>query len=384
MKEPLRLCTNDQAGYENTAVGDIVLFGQYPQKDLEKQDIRWIVLKKESGKLLLLSEAILDYSNPENMQCDPKQLDTIDWGDGYPRLIVNWNTDAVCFWLNNYFYQESFSAEEKNLIQKACVSIDDEDRNKIVRNKVFLLSKKEMESLLPEKYNAYSPPVTDYAFLRSGEEYGYDIDASRENPAYRGIRPAICISAGRDESSLSTDEKKSALLSAKQGDHVKIGHRYQKDYPWVEENMEWIVLSKGRNRKLLLSRDCVDYRKMGGESWEKSELRKWLNGDFLSKSFTAEERKMIQQTNLTFNTALYSDKPRSSPTTDRVFLLGVTEVERYLDIIEKQNDMSWWLRDDCGIGDMDLMFGYCYSNNVGRNFGCYVGGVRPAIWVEIQ
>ncbi len=69
-----------------------------------------------------------------------------------------------------------------------------------------------------------------------------------------------------------------------------------------KEPIEWIVLDvdKKTNRALVISRYGLDARAYhSGDwdtqypTWEKSEIREWLNNDFLSAAFTAEEQKGI-------------------------------------------------------------------------------------------
>ena len=69
-------------------------------------------------------------------------------------------------------------------------------------------------------------------------------------------------------------------------------------------------------------------------TWEHSSIRRFLNEDFFSAAFTAEEQRLIQTT-----TVVNSDNPihgteGGSDTLDKVYLLSLEEVMRYFDISE--------------------------------------------------
>ena len=83
---------------------------------------------------------------------------------------------------------------------------------------------------------------------------------------------------------------------------------------------------------LLLSEEIIDmrpYHGAGGEiTWEYSEIRAWLNGEFLDR-FSSEERMRIRQTNVINNPNPWFGTSSGNNTTDRAFLLSVEEVVRY-------------------------------------------------------
>ena len=58
-------------------------------------------------------------------------------------------------------------------------------------------------------------------------------------------------------------------------------------------------------------------------------MRKWLNGTFISNAFSSDEQNMIQSTTVTADkNPSYSTSPGNN-TTDKVFLLSITEVNQY-------------------------------------------------------
>ncbi len=117
----------------------IMDFGSYPcEADGTKKPIRWIVLKREEKKALLLSAYGLD-AKPYNEE----------------REDVTWETCTLRKWLNGDFYTEAFTEEEKKRICLTEVRNEDNPSYKTpggndTEDRVFLLSISEMEQYLPE------------------------------------------------------------------------------------------------------------------------------------------------------------------------------------------------------------------------------------------
>ena len=100
------------------------------------------------------------------------------------------------------------------------------------------------------------------------------------------------------------------------------------------EPLQWIVLEIKDNRALLLSKYCINcmpYHADGSEAtWETSDIRAWLNGEFLETAFTDEERSHIAS--VTVHTEDNSIKGASggNDTQDSIFLLSFEETMEYL------------------------------------------------------
>jgi len=78
---------------------DVISFGSYEQDNNilnGKEPVTWIVLAEENGKKLLISEKILD--------CIPYNE---KFGD------VTWETCTLRKWMNDVFYRDAFSDDEK-------------------------------------------------------------------------------------------------------------------------------------------------------------------------------------------------------------------------------------------------------------------------------
>lgn len=199
------------------------------------------------------------------------------------------------------------------------------------------------------------------------------------------------------------------------------------------EPIRWIVLDRRDDRLLLLSDKVLDVRKYHGEfepvTWQKSDIRKWLNGEFLLRAFSAEERRLIRRTSLDNPDNTDYDTAGGNATEDQIFLLSIKEAQKYFiegiperkdkgkesgnadfngvylystdtieavgyhtDYAEAQKVYSseygtswWWLRSP-GIISMSAAYvtvdGYiCVS---GLNVLNAEGGVRPALWLNLE
>ena len=100
------------------------------------------------------------------------------------------------------------------------------------------------------------------------------------------------------------------------------------------EPIEWIVLDEADGKTLLLVKDCLAslpwHNDHTAVTWDQSDLRVWLNGEFLQTAFTAEEQDRILFTDLDNSDVLGYGTPAGADTRDRIFLLSGTEGQTYL------------------------------------------------------
>ncbi len=100
-----------------------------------------------------------------------------------------------------------------------------------------------------------------------------------------------------------------------------------------QEDIEWLVLAKEGTKILVISKealDCKPYNTSDTDvTWETCTLRKWLNNDFINAAFSADERTMIPTVTVSADkNPDYSTNPGNA-TQDQVFLLSITEVNKY-------------------------------------------------------
>lgn len=134
------------------------------------------------------------------------------------------------------------------------------------------------------------------------------------------------------------------LKVANVGDIVLFGvYEQDNDTSNGKEDIEWRVLAKEDGRILLITDKALDCQRynieyIGGTTWDRCTLRKWMNESFLNDAFSYNECKQIQKTNVSAEkNPIYTTIPRGNATADKVFLLSITEVEKYFISDESKN-----------------------------------------------
>ena len=109
---------------------------------------------------------------------------------------------------------------------------------------------------------------------------------------------------------------------------------------------DWFVYARENNVISLLCKDTVKtgtYHSANIKmTWEKCDLRKWLNSEFYDQ-FSAEEKKLIIKTHLKTPLNLPFFTRGGKPTDDYVFLLSINEAKK-IDREILRFDKIWWLR----------------------------------------
>ncbi|MBR4395583.1 MAG: tetratricopeptide repeat protein [Eubacteriaceae bacterium] len=208
------------------------------------------------------------------------------------------------------------------------------------------------------------------------------------------------------QKSIKPQYQKVLLSEAKIGSYVVFG-AYEQDNNTSngKEDIEWIVLVREGDRVLLVSRYALDCQKYNTSyisvTWETCSLREWLNGTFLNAAFSENERAMIPSVTVSADkNPIYSTSPGNS-TTDQVFLLSITEAEKYFRWDSRQcqgtaycyaqgadkagtGNCWWWLRSPGE--DSSHAAIVSYDGSV-LNGGSYVfhdnKAVRPALWIDL-
>lgn len=120
----------------NAQIGSYIFFGSYEQDNVVsdgKEDIEWLVLDKEAGKVLVISRYALDDSYYS------ENLEDVPWENCHLRQ-----------WLNDTFINNAFDAEEQSKIISTVVKADDNPEYGTLQgndtvDKVFLLSIPEVD-----------------------------------------------------------------------------------------------------------------------------------------------------------------------------------------------------------------------------------------------
>lgn len=208
------------------------------------------------------------------------------------------------------------------------------------------------------------------------------------------------------------------LKEASAGDIVVFGF-YEQDNNKSNgtEAAEWLILEKGKDQALVISKyalDCREYHSEHGDSgvtWETSTLRQWLNGSFLNDTFSAEEKTLIlEETVHADKNPKYSSDP-GNDTLDKVFLLSISEAKNYfssdsdrqcvptLYAVAKgayggQEEGTYWgLRTPGDNVQWMVLTKTCSSAGVERDGSISYNGlgvaydgvaIRPAIWIDLS
>lgn len=197
------------------------------------------------------------------------------------------------------------------------------------------------------------------------------------------------------------------LKAVKVGDYVFFG-AYEQDNNTSngKEDIEWLVLEVKDGKALVISKyalDCQQYNTSYTDvTWETCTLRKWLNNDFLGAAFSADEKSMIPTVTVSADKNPYYSTNPGNTTQDQVFLLSITEANKYFSsdsarqckpteyavaggayVNSSNGNCWWWLRSPgAGQGSAALVFndGDVSETGVGNDNGA----VRPALWIDLN
>ncbi|MCL2087713.1 MAG: DUF6273 domain-containing protein [Oscillospiraceae bacterium] len=199
---------------------------------------------------------------------------------------------------------------------------------------------------------------------------------------------------------------------------------------------DWRVLDVQNGQALLISKDVTHVNKPYNETntdvtWESCTLRQWLNRDFLNE-FSAQKQAQICLSTIPNEDNQWYGIEGGKRTTDRIFLLSLSEVVRYFGdsggLAQKQgngiryymydngikriakpdlskwcwfgdgydnerkakfnNKQAWWWLRSPGIGSYRAAGinsdGYVRVNGIGVLDCDAPGGVRPALWLNLN
>ncbi len=387
---------------------------KYPKT--EKMPLEWEVLEysADGTKALVISKYIICHRV-------------------FDKSKLTWEESSLRKWLNSNFYKKAFSEKEQAVIILSNIKHEDEFlKGNDTSDRIFILSKNDAIKYFSDDYDrigyfydgviegwwlrednrskdAYSdwdqedweenynsddhPAVTNDGQLRSNDA---EIDMD-----FIGVRPSFWITL--------TDEivKANDLSILKNTDpsvekaYVVLGSTGSEKTP-----LEWEILDYDENNKkaLLITRYVVDELQYNSStkknSWADSSLRKYLNEDFINKSFSESERKLISQVTLN-NETMQGTKQKD--TKDKVYILSYAEYMKYFPIpyYEEKKTGSYtyfynWININKEKQDRNIWLrSYDEENNVIMDAGIYGNmyygeqadetyGVRPVLWLKLN
>lgn len=176
------------------------------------------------------------------------------------------------------------------------------------------------------------------------------------------------------------------------GAHFSFGSYPQSAGSEYKTPISWRILDRKGDNVFVISSyvlDKKDYveRDNGNVTWENSDIRKWLNNDFLNTAFTKEEQKRILYGNIT---------TEGIKTEDKIFLLSKFSAEKYFASNDSRKALptariktnmifyDWLLRDL----EKDSCSPTCWVNIVSYSGKIELtkmpSGVRPAMWISLS
>ena len=199
-----------------------------------------------------------------------------------------------------------------------------------------------------------------------------------------------------------TEDESSACLPAdiKAGDIVSFG-KYQ------DEAIEWQVLEKMNDSVLLISDKCIEVRPFHNidedTTWEKCELRSWLNGEFYDQTFSDDEKEAMVVNKVFNEDATTEFVNGGSDTEDMIYILSKDEASKFFAddsaritkptqhaidsniAVDDKGNSPWNLRTP---GDNNNKVAVIYSTGTIFEEGNPVWyndlGVRPVISVKLE
>ena len=183
-------------------------------------------------------------------------------------------------------------------------------------------------------------------------------------------------------------KQKSGLTNVTVGSTIKFGlYEYDNNESNGKEEIEWIVLAVDGDKALIISKVILEGQPYDdadtNTTWKKCSLRTWLNGTFYNSAFSSAHQKIIISTQLSDNS-----------TTDKVFLLSVSEANKYFSSNSAReckgipsnmgNWFSWWLRTS---GTEPKRAAYVFNDGEIQTDGLRVSrssGVRPVLWINLE
>lgn len=198
----------------------------------------------------------------------------------------------------------------------------------------------------------------------------------------------------------------SSKPKVKVGEVITFGNYYFVDAQKMEP-VAWRVLEVSDNKALLITEYGITSKpynnKFENITWAESDIREWLNSDFYFTAFNTDERKRIADTFVVNSENPEYGTPGGVNTTDKIFLLSITEAQKYFkdDNARKlkptpfakmrgawaSNDgySYWWLRSPGNLQDGAANVDYGGDVRCGGYYVYYGDddAVRVALWLNL-
>ena len=198
-----------------------------------------------------------------------------------------------------------------------------------------------------------------------------------------------------------------SIKDAQPGDTIVFGAFEQDNNPSNgKEEIEWLVLDREDNKICVISKKalaCHNYQdEFENTTWADSQIRSWLNTEFLKDAFSQYHQKLILETNVKAEKVSNYDTDPGADTVDRLYFLSESEVKKYFPTDAERTCQPtvyakvqgaylkslngwWWLRNP-GKDGKHLAVVYTDGTVKTEGYRTYVedGTVRPVMWLDIS
>ena len=260
-------------------------------------------------------------------------------------------------------------------------------------------------------------PVRAYTVTADGGEYAFGFHEDR-------LPEKVWVVSGEDDTVSEqlwpaedepahepadepADEPATDASGIRVGDTLTLGRWEQDDNSGNgPEDIRWRVLAVEGDAALLISQDALAGKRFGnsdGLTWANSEVRAWLNGEFLDGAFTADERAKLVTKTVTADANPDYGTSQGNDTEDAVFLLSIVEARKYFSydddriVINSKSTVAagtwtkpsvgsgwWWLRTMGSSGSWTAGVDAAGAINRGGNPSDGMQSVRPAVWLKLE
>ena len=249
-----------------------------------------------------------------------------------------------------------------------------------------------------QQYTLHNPKIEDDSSTESGKKVTWDC-------LWFGSYPQSKIT--KKDGEIYTTLKNTDNWD-KNGDAIIDSIKYHKTEAgyFKYEPIKWKVLKSEKQEAFLLSDVILDKQAYNENdediTWEESSLRTWLNGEFINRAFSDEEKENINITEVVNQDNQFCGTEGGNNTADKIFLLSLQEVAPKFDGKEygfldyeaincktssfsKMETMYWWLRSPGSDGDTAAVIfdnGWIWAD--GNTVNYYGVGVRPALHLNLS
>ncbi len=329
---------------------------------------------------------------------------TAAYNDAYE--YAAWNDTAIRAWLNGAFL-DTLKADadfDSSLLIEAELFTPDNSATWTgectTTDTVYLLSEQDVKA-----YGKALPTLATDCWLRTaGEQLTHAMvqkaDGSLHITGYRadypvaGVRPCIRVSANNNIVS-----NVQILANAQVGGQVAFGN-------YGGESVVWDVLAVEGGKALLMTDKVVDavaFNATNGVTYAESDLAVWLNGDFKSEAFSADEAAKIDVTSAVATPMNPTYATEGGADSDGIFVLSWQEYRMYCTTDStKRAEATDFAKSNGASVDIQMGTSGYWLRTMGKDTtrACYVTyyggiaedgvlqmsdyvGVRPAMWVTI-